>query len=55
MPRQQHGRRHIINHEKSPGGKFTNLWIVILLKSKTSQLRYLWEKIRKKGSPPSLW
>ncbi|EGW2688065.1 hypothetical protein C6K10_004298 [Salmonella enterica subsp. enterica serovar Enteritidis] len=45
----------LINHEKSPDGKFTNLWIVILLKSKTSQLRYLWEKIRKKGSPPSLW
>lgn len=24
----------LINHEKSPDGKFTNLWIVILLKSK---------------------
>ncbi|OOO77532.1 hypothetical protein AJR17_019865 [Shigella boydii] len=32
-----------------------NLWIVILLKSKTSQSRYLWEKIRKKGKLPSLW
>ncbi|EEV6841953.1 TPA: hypothetical protein GFX72_21630 [Escherichia coli] len=45
----------LINHEKSPDGKFTNLWIVILLKSKTSQPRYIWEKIRKKGKPPSLW
>ncbi len=41
----------LINHEKSPDGKFTNLWIVILLKSKTSQPRYLWKKIRKKGPP----
>lgn len=45
----------LINHEKSPDGKFTNLWIMILLKSKTSQPRYLWEKIRKKGKSPSLW
>ncbi|HAG7744873.1 hypothetical protein CI736_06215 [Shigella boydii] len=44
----------LINHEKSPDGKFTNLWIVILLKIKTSQPRYLWKKIRKKGKSPSL-
>lgn len=38
----------LISHEKSPDGKFTNLWIVILLKSKTSQPRYLWEKSGRK-------
>ncbi|EDY0642012.1 hypothetical protein ZN70_003496 [Salmonella enterica subsp. enterica] len=32
----------LISHEKSPDGKFTNLWIVILLKSKTSQPRLDW-------------
>lgn len=41
----------LINHEKSPDGKFTNLWIVILLKSKTSQPRYLWKKSGRKENP----
>ncbi|EGD8280974.1 hypothetical protein DMY24_21955 [Escherichia coli] len=42
----------LINHKKSPDEKFTNLWFVILLKSKTSQPRYLWKEIRKKAPPP---
>ncbi|MXE20419.1 hypothetical protein FQ034_19160 [Escherichia coli] len=50
----KYSENRLINHKKSPDGKFTNLWIVILLKSKTRQPRYLWEKIRKKGKPPSL-
>ncbi len=42
----------LISHEKSPDGKFTNLWIVILLKSKTSQPRYLWEKNQEERKTP---
>ncbi|EFN8721521.1 hypothetical protein EAF40_23965, partial [Escherichia coli] len=46
----KHSENRLINHKKSPDGKFTNLWIVILLKSKTRQPRYLWEKSDEKTS-----